>query len=85
MMRRTPLKPGSGFKPRTVPMATTGILRVTAAQRNAPAVKATLKLKRSKMTPIRTSANGEQCVTDCSYAVAGRRMLTLQTTCAGRR
>lgn len=50
----------TAFKPRA-PSTTTGLLRVTAAARKAPARKAALKSKGPRMTPIRRAAAGQDC------------------------
>lgn len=55
MMRRSPIK-RTGFKP-----TGSGILRVQAQARTAPAKKAAMKSKGPRMTPIRKSARGEEC------------------------
>lgn len=65
MMRRSPLKPGNGLKraafKKKSPSTSTGVLRVAAAERKAPARKAKLKAKGPKMTPIRRAARGQDC------------------------
>ncbi|WP_229508975.1 nuclease domain-containing protein [Massilia sp. CCM 8734] len=65
MMRRSQLKQGAGLKhtafKQKVPSTSTGILRVAAAERKAPARKAAMKKSRPKMMPIRKSAEGEAC------------------------
>lgn len=65
MMRRTPLKSGSALKrtafKQKAPSTSTGILRVAAAERKAPARKAKLKAKGPRMTPIRRAARGQDC------------------------
>ena len=66
-MKRSALKPGAGFKPRTKPMSragktpatSAGILRVGAVDRERK-TKA-LKTRRPKMTPIRRAARGQDC------------------------
>lgn len=61
-MKRSPMKLGKGFKPRGVPIATAGVLRVAAVQkRTAPAKRAALKSKGPRMTPIRKAAKGQDC------------------------
>lgn len=61
MMRRSPIKPGKGFKPRTAPIATVGVLRVAAVQREAKTRAPKLKSSRPKMTLIRRAARGQAC------------------------
>lgn len=68
-MKRSPMKTGtkplahSAFKrkPTSAP-ATTGILRVQAQQRTAPAKKSAMKSKGPRMTPIRRAARGQDCM-----------------------
>ncbi|MCY0910866.1 nuclease domain-containing protein [Massilia antarctica] len=66
MLKRTgPMKPGAGFKrtafKQKAPSTSTGIRRVAAAERKAPARKAKLKAKGPKMTPIRRAARSQDC------------------------
>lgn len=65
MMRRAPIKQGAGLKrsafKQKAPATCTGILRVAAAERKAPARKAAMKAKGPKMTPIRRAARGQDC------------------------
>jgi hypothetical protein len=61
-MKRSPMKPGKGFKPRTAPIATAGLLRVAAVQREAKTkTPKRLKSSRPRMTPIRKAARGQDC------------------------
>lgn len=64
-MRRTPMKQGAALKrtafKQKAPSTSTGILRVAAAERKAPARKAKLKSKGPKTTPIRRAARGQGC------------------------
>jgi hypothetical protein len=61
-LKRSPMKPGAGFKARTVAMKGSAFARVEKKEA-ASSDKAArgMKRKRPKMTPIRASARGEAC------------------------
>ncbi len=62
MLKRSAMKPGSGFKPRAAPMKGNAFARAESKEKAASGkVARGMKPKRPKMTPIRASARGEQC------------------------
>lgn len=61
-MKRSPMKPGAGFKPRSTPMKSNAFARVERKDAAASGKAARgMKSKRPKSTPIRASARGEAC------------------------
>lgn len=66
-MKRSPLKPSAKPMKRASPTSPTGLLRVQAHARTAPAKKSRLKAKGPRMTPIRRAARGQDCtiLLDC--------------------
>lgn len=62
MLKRSPMKPGKGFAPRTAGLKSNAFARTERKEAAASSKAARgMKAKRPKSTPIRASARGEAC------------------------